>query len=141
MEIGTGSKAFTMDPSRIYVNLKSKYPLGTVDSKDYERIREEIKIGLEELNFQNNGHVVKKIYLKEELYSGPHLDYAPDLVVLSNDGFDLKGKVNCDNVFGRTDLTGMHNQNDAFFFSTSGAQCKSIFEAKGIVLDGLKTRS
>jgi predicted AlkP superfamily phosphohydrolase/phosphomutase len=141
MEIGKGSKAFTLDPSRIYVNLKGKYPLGTVDKNDYERILEEIKIGLEELNYHNNGYVAKNVYLKEELYSGPHLDYAPDLVVLSNDGFDLKGKVNSDNVFGRTDLTGMHNQNDAFFFSTSGVQCQSIFETKDIVLDSLKSRT
>ncbi len=138
MEIGPGSKAFALDPSRIHINLKGKYPLGAVEKSDYERLRQEIKQGLEKLNFGNNGDVTKRVYLKEELYRGPHVANAPDLVVLSHHGFDLKGKVSSPEVFGRTDLTGMHNQDDAFFFSSSGIGCRSIFDTKDIVLNGLR---
>ena len=139
MEIGPGSKAFTLDPSRIYINLKSKYPLGAVDLRDYESVRNEIKQGLEALTYRNDGSVVKKVYLKEELYTGSKVNYAPDLVVLSNHGFDLKGKVNGDSIFGRSDFSGMHNQDEAFFFSTGGVQCSSIFDAKDIILNGFQT--
>jgi predicted AlkP superfamily phosphohydrolase/phosphomutase len=139
MEIGPGSKAFTLDPSRIYINLSDKYPFGAVDRRDYESVRNEIKQGLETLMYRGDDSVVKKVYLKEELYFGSNLDWAPDLVVLSNPGFDLKGKVNGEAVFGRSDLSGMHSQDDAFFFSTSGVQCSSIFDAKDIVLNGFQT--
>jgi len=137
MDIGTGAKAFALDPSRIYINLKGKYPLGTIDSQSYDTVRKEIKQGLEALTFENGDKVVKKIYHKEQLYFGSNADRAPDLIVLSNRGYDLKGKVSSEGVFGRTNLSGMHSQDDAFFFSTNGIQCKSIFDAKDIVLNGL----
>jgi predicted AlkP superfamily phosphohydrolase/phosphomutase len=134
MDISPGSTAFALDPSRIYINLKEKYPLGTIDKADYSRVRKEIKQGFEELTFEDNKKIVKKVYFREELYHGPNVDQAPDLVILSNHGYDLKGRVNTDEVFARTNLLGMHCQDDAFFFSTSGVQCKSIFEAKAVVL-------
>jgi len=115
IDIGPGSIAFAMDPSRIYINLKEKFPLGKVDGKDYVRIRDELKMGLESLTFQDGDKISKKVLFKEELYWGPYIDFAPDLVILSNHCYDLKGKVNSKKIFGRTDLTGMHSQDDAFF--------------------------
>jgi len=134
MDIGAGSAAFAMDPSRIYVNLKGKYPLGTVDARDYERTRREIKAGLEAMTFEDGNRIAKKVFLKEELYHGPYMDQAPDLVVLSHHGYDLKGKVKTDVVFGRSNLVGMHSQDDAFFYSSTGVECKSIFDAKEVIL-------
>lgn len=137
MDIGSGSTAFAMDPSRIYLNLKGKYPLGTLDPADYEQVRQELKEGLEALTFEGGEKVVNRIYFKEELYQGPHVDVGPDLVVLAHHGYDLKAKVKSNRVFGRTNLVGMHTQNDAFFASSTGADCKSIFEAGGIILKSL----
>jgi len=139
MDIGPGSTAFALDPSRIYINLKGKYPLGTIDSKDYGRVQKELKQGLEALTFEDSKKIVKKVYNKEDLYCGPNVDQAPDLVVLANRGYDLKGKVNSNSVFGRTNLLGMHTQDDAFFFSNNGVQCKSIFDAKDILLKAFST--
>jgi predicted AlkP superfamily phosphohydrolase/phosphomutase len=139
MDIGSGAKAFVLDPSRIYVNLKGKYPLGAIDHTSYDTVRKEIKQGLENLTFENGDKVIKKVYNKEELYFGSYIDRAPDLVALSNPGYDLKGKVNSDAVFDRTRLTGMHSQDDAFFFSTNGSPCQSIFDVKEIVLKGLSS--
>jgi predicted AlkP superfamily phosphohydrolase/phosphomutase len=137
MDIGPGSTAFAMDPSRVYVNLKGKYPLGTLDASDYERVRQELKEGLEELTFEDGNKIANRIYLKEELYGGPHATQGPDLIVLAHHGYDLKGKVMSANVFGRTNLVGMHTQDDAFFFSSTGIGCKSIFDARGIILQSL----
>jgi predicted AlkP superfamily phosphohydrolase/phosphomutase len=138
MEIGPGTKAFALDPSRVHINLKEKYPNGAVYRADYERVREEIKKGLEELS--HNGNLIAKVvYLKEELYKGPYMDQAPDLVILSHHGYDLKGRVNSSRVFERTSLTGMHTQDDAFFFCSNGVGCSSIFEAKKIILDLLNS--
>ena len=137
MDIGSGSTAFALDPSRIYVNLKEKYPLGVVDNSDYDRVRQELKDGLESLTFEDGKRLTKKVYLKEELYYGPFVKQAPDLVVLSFHGYDFKGKVDSSAVFGKTDLSGMHTQNDAFFYSDSGVRCDTIFEAKKAVMDSL----
>jgi predicted AlkP superfamily phosphohydrolase/phosphomutase len=140
-DIGPGSAAFALDPSRLYLNLKGKYPLGTIDLSDYERIRQELKDGMEKLTFANGNKVVKRVYFKEELYQGPHADRGPDLVILSNPGYDLKGKVNSKSVFDRTNLAGMHSQNDAFFYNSSGFPCKTIFDVKRIVLQALLNKN
>lgn len=89
------------------------------------------------MTFNNKGKIAKKIYLTQELYRGPHADRAPDLVILSHKGYDLKGKVHAEGVLGRTKLTGMHTQDDAFLFSNNGAKCTSIFDAKAIILKSL----
>jgi predicted AlkP superfamily phosphohydrolase/phosphomutase len=139
MDIGPGSKAFALDPSRIYVNLKGKYPLGCVESSDYEAVRSDLIHALSGLTNGTGAQVLKKVYTKEELYFGKHLDAAPDLVALSHHGYDLKGKVSGGSVFGRSGLSGMHTQDDAFFYSSTGTACPSIFQAKDILLNGLKT--
>ena len=73
--------------------------------------------------------------LKEELFKGPFIDNAPDLVLLSNQGYDLKGMVSKNEVFGRTNLSGMHSQDNAFFYSSNGSECKSIFNVKEIIFN------
>jgi len=133
MDIGEGSTAFAMDPSRIYINLKGKFPLGALDPSDYERVRIELKEGLEALTFSDNERISKRVFLKEELYRGPHVDWGPDLVVLSHHGYDLKAKLKSRDVFGRTKLVGMHTQDDAFFANNTGVGCESIFEAASII--------
>ena len=42
----------------------------------------------------------------------------PDLIVVPEDGFDMKGSVKKKEVFGRTNLQGMHTWDDAFFLSS-----------------------
>lgn len=114
-DIHPESSAFALDPSRIYVNLESRYPSGSVDDKNYEDIRLKIKEGLLEL-YIDGEKVIKEVYMREELYKGPNYDSAPDLVALANTGFDLKGSVNKNMLYGRSIFTGAHTRNNATFF-------------------------
>ena len=134
-DISAESKAFVMDPSRIYIHQKGRYPRGSVAADDVSRVKDEIRCGLEELKFEDGSDVIKKIYDRDELYHGPQTDRGPDMVLLSHFGFDLKGKLNSSSVFGRTVLQGMHTQNDAFFYSDKGKRVKTIFDLKEIILD------
>ena len=131
-DIDKGSKAFALDPSRIYINLKDKYPQGEVAQKDYYTLRQELKESLLDLKLDGQ-LVLQDVFFKEELYSGPYLNMGPDLILLSHGGFDLKGSVQKEAIFGRSKLQGMHTYDDAFFFSDRGAKCESIFEVKGLI--------
>ena len=135
-DIGPGTLAFALDPSRIYINLKEKYPLGTVDKKDYDRLREELKKAFLEIKYEGEP-ILRQVFFKEELYSGSYLDYAPDLVLLSKHGYDLKATVQRDAVFGRSGLQGMHTYDDAFYFCDRGLECKTIFEVKEKIIKTL----
>jgi predicted AlkP superfamily phosphohydrolase/phosphomutase len=69
----------------ISLNLAGREPAGTVARTDYERVRDDVRQGL--LGWRDEAGIapIKMIWRREELYSGPHFDLAPDLVVQPND--------------------------------------------------------
>lgn len=72
---------------QIYINLKGREPGGIVQpGPEYEEVREAIVEELKALKEDDtNRAVVKEIYRKEELYTGSHLEEAPDIVFLPRD--------------------------------------------------------
>ena len=114
-DIADGSRAFAMDPGRIYINLKGRYPNGLVDAADRKRLVEEIKQGLSEISADGKP-IAQRIYERDELFSGPCIESAPDLCVQSIYGYDLKGAVNKSVLMDREVFTGMHTQDDATLF-------------------------
>jgi predicted AlkP superfamily phosphohydrolase/phosphomutase len=115
-DISAGTRAFALDPNRIYLNLKGKFPRGEVEDAGRESLREEIAAALAGLTFDGR-RVVRKVFRSEEVYSGPLMRKGPDFIVLGEPGFDMKGSVKKQEVFGRTSLQGMHTWDDAFFWS------------------------
>ena len=119
-DMADGSQAFALDPGRIYINLKGRYPNGSVESSDSRQIIDEIKRGLSEISV-DRASIVKRIYERDELFAGPCLDAAPDLCVHPVYGYDLKGAVNKDQLMDREVFTGMHTQDDSTLFISAPA--------------------
>jgi predicted AlkP superfamily phosphohydrolase/phosphomutase len=109
------SRVFALDPSRIYIHRKGKYPNGSVSSDDYEGLRKKIKDELMMLTHEGKP-VIKDVFFKEDIYSGDFVKDAPDLVALSHEGYDLKGAINKPEVFGNSFLTGGHTRENAVFY-------------------------
>jgi len=112
-DIDYGTTAFALDPARIYINLEGKYPRGSVKPENRETIIDKLEAGLRSLEV-NGKKVIKRICRKEEIYEGPHLHRAPDLVLLPNKGFNLKGGLKATKLFEKDIFTGKHSQKDAF---------------------------
>jgi predicted AlkP superfamily phosphohydrolase/phosphomutase len=108
------TRAFNLDPCRIYIHGKESYPRGTVRREEKAALLEEIKKILRGLKGENGEEVIDKIYEREEIYYGPHARLAPDLVCLPKDGYDLKGSLEKKEVFGDNIFKGMHTWHDAF---------------------------
>ncbi len=118
-----GTRAFCLDPGRIYINLVRRFPHGSVPpGSAYERLREELIEQLSWLSVADDTgattKVIRRIFKKEELYRGPYLAAAPDLVLVAEEGNNLKGATNRQCVFATDSVfSGMHTQDDAFFLS------------------------
>ena len=115
-KIDSSSKAFVLDPSRIYIHKKGKYPKGAVEEKEVDKIKNELKdlfLGLK----TGGKSVIKSVFSKEEIYQGELFDLAPDLVLISNYHFDLKGNIKSQKAFDKTHFTGMHTRDDAFLIT------------------------
>lgn len=110
------SRAFALDPSRIYLHRRGRYPKGCVEEADVPALRKELKGKL--LSLEHGGRkVLKAVFFPEEIYEGPEFGRAPDLILLSEYGFDLKGNIRKGEVFSKSQFTGMHTRDDAFLLS------------------------
>ncbi len=72
---------------QIYVNLQGREPQGIVaPGEEYEHLIEQIEEALLAWKDPDDGApIVDAVYRKDELYSGPYLDRAPDLCVIMRD--------------------------------------------------------
>ncbi len=113
-DIDRATKAFVLDPGRIYVNLKGRYPTGSVDPAEADAVLEAVSEGLARVELEG-ARPVARVFGRDELYHGPCTDTAPDMVMHFNPGFDIKGSLRSDSLFGRSTLTGMHTYDDSFF--------------------------
>jgi predicted AlkP superfamily phosphohydrolase/phosphomutase len=81
-------------PSGIWINLKDKRPHGIVHrGPEYENLLRFITEKLYALKDPLTGaQLVKNVYRKDEIYSGPYVDHAPDLTVAWWEGITFVGK-------------------------------------------------
>jgi predicted AlkP superfamily phosphohydrolase/phosphomutase len=128
-----GTKAFVLDPARIYLNYKGKYPCGTVEAGEAEGILcqlEEIFNALE----VDGKKVIRDIYRKEQVYSGPYTGEGPDLILAGAEGFNLKATVKAKQLTDKPIFSGKHTQDDAFLI-VKGLSDESIVPEVPVVWD------
>ncbi|MFQ6078887.1 MAG: alkaline phosphatase family protein, partial [Thermodesulfobacteriota bacterium] len=116
-----GTKAFALDPGRIYLNKKGKYPRGCVQENEERKVIAELIDSFTQLTWDGE-RVIKNIYRKEEIYRGNFLEQAPDLVLMPNSGFNLKAGLFKKELFEEDPLTGKHTQEDAFLLIKGGEE-------------------
>jgi len=71
----------------VYINLKGREPSGTVEpGEEYEQLREMIRENLLNLRDPMTGErVMQHVFRREDLYPGPYMEEAPDLVYVFRD--------------------------------------------------------
>ncbi len=118
MDIAAGSRAFVMDPGRLYVNVQGKYPMGTVPPESRARVADEVaQLLVEKLVDPETGErMVAAVHRRDDIYTGPHVERGPDIVLEPKWGYDFKGAVNKESLTGRTALCGMHTYEDAHLY-------------------------
>lgn len=108
-DISDETRAYSLIPGRLYLNLEDREPRGGVPREDYSEVRDELAAELEDLRGPDGEQVVDRVVKMEDAFVGEHDAIAPDLVALPRDGFDLKaGFSDSTAVFDRGPRTGMH---------------------------------
>jgi predicted AlkP superfamily phosphohydrolase/phosphomutase len=115
--LSPATRAFSLDPGRIYVNLQGREPGGTVPRNELAAILSDLEFRLRNLRDPDSGDpIVKDVYRADDIYHGPYRDRAPDLLVMPHDGFDVKGTFESSAITGRGKLVGMHKYDNATLF-------------------------
>jgi predicted AlkP superfamily phosphohydrolase/phosphomutase len=121
------SKAYSLLPGRIYMNLRGREPAGSVlDRDEYTGFRKGLEADLLGLRDPETGEeVLSEVLRGEEVCSNPAWGDFPvpasdripapfDLLAVPRDGYELKGHLDRPTVFGRSVLSGMHTLRGAF---------------------------
>ena len=115
-DIAPDTRAFCLDPGRIYTNRKGRFAQGCVEDAEAAALAAEIAQGLKALSFEGDP-VMQAVFARDEIYHGPRLDLGPELVAVGNPGFDLKGTTKSKDVFAPPRFQGMHTWDDALVWS------------------------
>lgn len=138
--IEEGTRAFALEHGRVYLNRKKRYPKGSVEGDEEESLLPELEDYF--LNLEKDGEmVVKEVLSREEIYRGDHVDKAPDLVLIPNSGYNLRGKLS-DEIFEESPFTGMHNRDAFLTVNNPGVE---VPESPGVedivpIMNGGRTR-
>ncbi|WP_027722541.1 alkaline phosphatase family protein [Maridesulfovibrio zosterae] len=132
--ISSDSKAFALDPGRIYIHTSDRFKRGNVDSALTSQMSYEIKSALMALEF-NGQKVMESVLTGTEAYGNNAIGNPPDLICTANSGFDLKAKFDRTEIYGFHGRTGTHTQKNAFFYSSDGQQIDFMHQTGQMVLD------
>ncbi|MEW5802040.1 MAG: alkaline phosphatase family protein [bacterium] len=110
--------AYSLIPGRIFLNVRGREYCGRIEpGENYEKTCQQLAGALMEMKDPANGEpILDRVVRRDEIYHGPYLDQAADLVAVPRDGYDLKGNIDQTALTGRSELEGMHTYDDAFFY-------------------------
>ena len=115
------SLAYALDPGRIYLNLRDRERDGRVlPGAEYERPRGGLVAAAEALGLPGDGEEARpvlKAFRREEVYSGPYVAQAADIILAPKDGYDPKGAFHKEALLHKdAALNGMHTYDDALCY-------------------------
>jgi predicted AlkP superfamily phosphohydrolase/phosphomutase len=127
--------AETIEPSTagIWVHACDRYPLGCVASgREYEDVRTEIATGLAALRDEAGELVFRAVHRREDLYRGPHVTAAPDLVAVCAGACgvvyeSLRRDLRNDGLFGPFEelgFTGIHDPTGIYLVAGPGVHAR-----------------
>jgi predicted AlkP superfamily phosphohydrolase/phosphomutase len=119
------TKAFVPYTGQIHgisLNMMGRQPDGVVDPNDYESLRDTIRRELLGLRDEQNGKkIVRKVFKREEIYSGPFIEESPDLLFTLEDyRYFVSSRIRR-GVFGKEKRgLGTHRPNGLLFIRGKG---------------------
>jgi predicted AlkP superfamily phosphohydrolase/phosphomutase len=111
--ISESAAAFGLDPSRIYLHRRGRYPRGGVADSRAGALMNEIEAAFLALRHEGQP-VIRRVFRGQDVYQGAQAAHGPDLILLSEHGYDLKGRLGAAEVVSARRLQGMHTWDDAF---------------------------
>ena len=139
--ISERATAFALDPSRVYLHRRGRYPKGSVGPEKADSLLAEISDVFAALEHEGE-KIIRRVVRGSDVYSGTEVERAPDLVLITANGFDLKGRLNADAVVTPRRLRGMHTWDDAFLATSRpdlvpGDRDLTLVDVPGMILRSL----
>jgi predicted AlkP superfamily phosphohydrolase/phosphomutase len=94
-----GTKAYGLGINSLYLNIRGREAEGSVAAgDDADALKQELRTRLKTLRDPETGElVISNVYLPSEIYSGPYLTQAPDLLI----GYNRNYRASWDTILGK----------------------------------------
>ncbi|MCA9075658.1 MAG: alkaline phosphatase family protein [Planctomycetaceae bacterium] len=124
----SGTRAYGLGINGLYLNLKGRESQGTVASgREADALMDELIDKLTQVRDPDNGaQVIANVYRATEIYDGPHMEDAPDLIVAYADYY----RASWDTVLGSFPKQHILDNTDAW----SGDHCVDPSIVPGVLL-------
>ncbi|AMK11921.1 alkaline phosphatase family protein [Pseudodesulfovibrio indicus] len=132
-KITRDSKAFALDPGRVYLHEQGRFARGRVEPQEREALLSHLENGLMALEYEGEP-VLRAVHRGDALYPGSRSAQRPDLVCEARPGFDLKAKFDRTEIFGLHGRTGTHTVDGAIFADSHGARPERMRDVGRIIL-------
>ncbi len=132
--IAPGTRAFALDPGRIYLHTGERFARGGLNRAEADALAGELARALAGLTWKGR-RVVRSVLRGADLYHGPRAHLAPDLILIPEPGFDLKGKFGRPGIFGHFGRQGMHTADDVFFYDSRGEKARTPTDVGRLILE------
>jgi predicted AlkP superfamily phosphohydrolase/phosphomutase len=135
-EIEPSSVAYSLDPGRVVIRVRGREKEGCVAAgAEYEALRSEIAAESLQLRDPDSGEpIFQAAFRREELYHGPYLEQAADLILAPYDGYDPKGALYKETLTYKGDeLVGMHTFDDAMLYVGGRSVAPSRFSVLNVL--------
>jgi len=134
IRVGKEARAFALDPSRIFIHERGRYPDGQVEKGRGDGLKQELKAFFLDLKVEGEP-VIRQVFSREEVYHGPETQQAADLLLLSHPGYDLKGGLSREDICGQGAFSGMHGHDNAFFYCSDARHIEGLADNTGFSVE------
>ncbi len=129
--------------SRIFLNVKGREKTGVIEPADFEKVRDEIKAGLESIKGPEGQDIGTIAHRPQDVYTGKYVDEAPDLIVyFGNLDWRATGSIGHDSLYSFDTEIGpddaVHAQHGIFMLRAPGVEGGRRIEGLHI-MDGAPT--
>ena len=108
------SLAVALVPGRLHILRRGRWTRGTVEEADYEPLRDRLIADIKGWTDPESGQpICTQVFRREEIFTGPYVDSAPDIVAHPHNGYDLKAALDQQEMFTSSPINGMHTREDA----------------------------
>ena len=124
--ISPETRAFCLDPARIYINIAGQQGGELrINGGQHQELLSELSLKLRNMVIEipeiagrraRTARPVASVRIGKDIYKGPYLDRAPDLISEPAAGFDLKGMTGKNTIVEKPPFTGKHTRKGAFFY-------------------------
>lgn len=107
----------------VFLNVRGREPKGIVEpGQEYEALREEVIQELQALRDPRTGErVLRRVFRREEVYHGPYVESAPDILFELTEGYEVTSEVATAGVFREVSSQGAGFHAQAGILAVAGA--------------------